>query len=217
MFPAKTAAYEYFAHSTSRRFAQADSLCVMCRRECETPPVKFLWRANVHTRKTVLWSFLLSITVLVTHHLYSSCVVVEFSTFHRLCVHCQRRHRWRSIQVAVLHKLLFTAMIVLLFLTVPLVVFLVAIPFIAPELVWRVSGVVLVGVAALATVIWGFEICRKLRFPVRFAGLDGFRFIWQGCAKQPDQLVHPIRLFPIRTAGNPSPPANGISNRSTTA
>src|SRR5258708_37628067 len=91
VFPTKIAAYEYFARSMTQRFASADSHCARCGRDCELPPLSFTWRANLHTTKTVLLSFLFSALALFAAHLYSRWVVVQFTTFHRLCSDCQRR------------------------------------------------------------------------------------------------------------------------------
>jgi len=104
---AKTAAYEYFARSMTERFASADLNCAMCGQACEAASIAFTWRANLHTTKTVLVSFLFSALAILAHHLYSRWVVVEFTrTFHRLCPDCRRRHRARTVAVSVFHKVL---------------------------------------------------------------------------------------------------------------
>src|SRR2546429_10033037 len=100
IFPTKVAAYEYFARSMTQRFASAETCCAACGKLCEATPFAFTWRANLHTTKTVLLSFLFTALALFAHHLYSRWVVVEFTTFHRLCALCRRRHRNRSIAVA---------------------------------------------------------------------------------------------------------------------
>ena len=132
-FPTKVEAYEYFARSMTQRFASPDFHCAMCGRACEELPVSFRWRANLHTTKTVMLSFLITTVAIFAHHLYSRWVVVEFTTFHRLCPQCQHRQRIRSIVVSLLHKALFAVLVLLLCLTVPSVVFLAAMPFVAPE------------------------------------------------------------------------------------
>jgi hypothetical protein len=173
IFPTKIAAYEYFARSMALRFASPDNHCAMCGRNTDAPPIRFTWRANVHTTKTVLLSFLFTAIALFAAHLYSRWVVVEFATFHRLCPDCQRRHRFRSIVIGITHKVLFALLMLLLFLTVPLLIFCVAMPFIAPEGAWLFLGLSIVGVSLLLLVLGAFEACRKSLIPTRFAKLDG--------------------------------------------
>jgi hypothetical protein len=165
VFPTKIAAYEYYARYMTQRFASPDKCCVVCSRSCEDPPVKFSWRANIHTTKTVLLSFLFTALALFAAHLYSRWVVIEFATYHRLCPDCRRRHRLRSILIGIARKVLFTLLMLLLFLTVPLVVFLIAMPFIAPEITWPVLAIAVLGIGLLALNISGFEICRRSQIP----------------------------------------------------
>jgi hypothetical protein len=176
LFPDKIAAYKYFANSMTRRFASPDSHCAMCGRQCETPPVRFTWRANVHTTKTILLSFLLTTLALLAAHLYSRWVVIEFTTFHRLCPDCQHRHRVRSVVVGVIHKGLFAILMLSLFVTVPLVVFLLVIPFIAPEGIWPMLAGSVVGVGLLAHLVWGFETCRRSLIPHSLRQIGRFPF-----------------------------------------
>jgi len=183
MFPTKTAAYEYFARSMSRRFELPDSHCAMCGRDSEVQPVSFTWRANVHTTKTVLLSFLFAAIALLAAHLYSRWVVVEFTTFHRLCPDCHRRHRSRSIVVGAMHKVLFAMLMLLLFLTVPLVIFLLVMPFIAPEGTRLVLAGSVVGVGLLALVVWGFETCRRSLIPHSLRQIGRFPFFLYGLRK----------------------------------
>jgi hypothetical protein len=176
IFPTKIAAYEYFARSMTRRFALPDSYCAMCGRMGETSPVMFIWRANVHTTKTVLLSFLFTALALFAAQLYSRWEVVQFITFHRLCPQCQHQHRTRNTVASVLHKALFAMLMLLLFLTVPLVIFLFAMPFIAPEGTWLMLTGSLVGVGLIALVVWGFEICRKSVIPHSLRQIGRFPF-----------------------------------------
>jgi ABC-type multidrug transport system permease subunit len=177
LFPTKIAAYEYFARSMTRRFASPDSHCAMCGRDSDAPPVRFTWRANVHTTKTVLLSFLFTAIALFAAHLYSRWVVVEFATFHRLCPDCQRRHRFRSIVIGITHKVLFALLMLLLFLTVPLIIFFVAMPFIAPEGTWRFLALSVIGVGLLALVMWAFEACRRSLIPHSLRQIGRFPFV----------------------------------------
>jgi hypothetical protein len=176
IFPTKIAAYEYFARSMTRRFALPDSHCVMCGRDSDAPPVRFTWRANVHTTKTVLLSFLFTALALFAAHLYSRWVVIEFATFHRLCPDCQRRHRSRSIVIGITHKVLFALLVLLLFLTVPLIIFFVAMPFIAPEGTWPFLALSVVGIGLLALVMWAFEACRRSLIPHSLRQIGRFPF-----------------------------------------
>jgi hypothetical protein len=175
-FPTKVSAYEYFAQSMTRRFASPDSHCVMCGQACEESPIGFTWRANLHTTKTVVLSFLITAVAVFAHHLYSRWVVVEFTTFHRLCPQCQRRHRTRGIVVSVWHKVLFAILVLLLCLTVPVVIFLAAMPFIAPEGIPVTLGLAVIGVGLLALVLLGFEACRKALIPHSLRQIGRFPF-----------------------------------------
>jgi|SRR5947209_622387 len=176
LFPNKVAAYEYFARSMTQRFASAATCCAACGKPCEAPPLAFTWRANLHTTKTVLVSFLFTALSLFAHHLYSRWVVVEFTTFHRLCALCRRRHRIRSKAVAVLHKVLFAILILLLFLTVPLVMFLFVSIFAAPEGTWRILSGSVIGLALLGFVAWAFESCRRSLIPHSLRQIGQFPF-----------------------------------------
>jgi hypothetical protein len=183
IFPTKIAAYEYFARSMTRRFALPDSHCVMCGRNSDEPPVRFTWRANVHTTKTVFLSFLFTAIALFAAQFYSRWVVIEFATFHRLCPDCQRRHRSRSIVIGVTHKVLFALLMLLLFLTVPMITFLVAMPFIAPEGTWFMLAGSVAGVSLLALVLWAFETCRKLLIPQSLRQIGRFPFFLYDLSK----------------------------------
>jgi hypothetical protein len=176
IFPTKIAAYQYFANAMARRFASPTSCCAMCNRDCDASPVRIRWRANVHTTKTVFFSFLFTAVALFAAHLYSRWVVVEFTTFHRLCLQCQRGHHSRRLAVNILHKALFATLISLLFLTVPLVIFLFAMPFIAPEGTWLMLTGSLVGVGLIALVMWGFEACRSSVIPPPLRQIGRFPF-----------------------------------------
>jgi len=180
LFPTKIAAYEYFARSMTFRFASPDSHCAMCGRQCDTVPIAFTWRANLHTTKTVLVSFLFTAIAIFAHHLYSRWIVVDFTTVHRLCPDCRRRHRARGVAVAVLHKLLFTALILLVFLTVPSIIFLFVAIFAAPEGRWLMLGISVVGVALLGLVMWSFEMCRRFLIPESLHQIGRFPFFLYG-------------------------------------
>ena len=183
LFPTKSAAYEYFARSMTQRFASPDSHCAMCGRDCEAPPVGFTWRANVHTTKTVFLSFLFTSLALAAGHLYSRWVVIEFTTFHRLCPQCQRGHRSRSAVVEFLRYLLFIALMLLLFLTVPLIVFAFAVPFIGLDGAWWLLAGAVVGVGLLTLVVRGFEVCRRLLIPHSLRQIGRFPFMLHAVRK----------------------------------
>jgi hypothetical protein len=176
LFPNKAVAYEYFGRSMTHQFALRDSNCAICGRDRDTSTYCFTWRANIHTTKTVFLSFLFTALALFAAHLYSRWVVVEFSTSHRLCQQCQRHHRSRGVIVGIFHKLLFAILMLLLFLTVPLVVFLFAAPFIAPEGIWRMLAGALVGIGLLALVVFGFERCRRSMIPKPLRQIGRFPF-----------------------------------------
>jgi hypothetical protein len=180
LFPTKIAAYEYFARNMTQRFASPDRSCASCGRQCEGQPLAFTWRANLHTTQTVLLSFLFTALAIFAHHLYSRWVVVEFTTFHRLCQSCRRRHRTRSIAVAVLHKVLFAVLMLLLFVTVPLVIFLFVAIVAAPEGTWMMLTGSVLGLALLGAVAWGFEACRRSLIPDSLRQIGQFPFFLHG-------------------------------------
>ena len=124
----------------------------------------------------VILSFLITAMALFAHHIYSRCIVIEFATHHRLCGRCQRRHRTCCILVSILHKILFAALVLLLCLTVPAVVFGVAMPFIAREEAWLFPSISIIGVGLIAPVVWGFEACRKLIIPPSLRKIGRFPF-----------------------------------------
>jgi uncharacterized membrane protein YeiB len=176
IFPTKIATYEYFARSMTQRFASPDSHCVMCGRDSDAPPIRFTWRANVHTTKTVLLSFLFTVIALFAAHLYSRWVVIEFTTFHRLCPQCQRRHRLRRIIVGILRNVLFAMLILVLLLTVPMVIFTFAAPFIEPRGTLLMLAGAAVGIGLLAFVISCFEKCRTSLIPHSLRQIGRFPF-----------------------------------------
>ena len=176
LFQTKIAAYEHFARSMTQRFALPDSHCIMCGRESDVPPVRFTWRANIHTTKTVVLSFLFTALALFAAHLYSRWVVIEFATFHRLCPQCQRRHRFRRIVVGILRNVLFAVLILALLLSVPAIIFTFAAPFIEPRGAWVMLAGAIVGVGLLALVISGFEKCRTSLIPRSVRQIGRFPF-----------------------------------------
>jgi hypothetical protein len=180
MFPTRIAAYEYFARSMTQRFASADRCCAGCGDPCEASPLAFTWRANLHTTKTVLLSFLLTALTIFAHHLYSHWVVIEFTTFHRLCSSCRRRHRTRSMALTIIHKVLFAVSILLLCLTVPLVIFLFVAIFAAPEGTWMILSGSVLGLALLGLVAWAFETCRRSAIPHSLSQIGQFPFFLYG-------------------------------------
>ena len=180
LFPTKISAYEYFAGSMARRFASADSHCAACGRQCDTAPIAFTWRANLHTVKTVLVSFLITAITIFGTHLYSRWVVVEFTTFHRLCPACRRRHRIRGFAVALLQHLLFAALILLVILTVPSFIFLFLAIFAMPECRWQTFGISLIGVLLLGLVMWGFAMSKRFLIPESLRQIGRFPFFLHG-------------------------------------
>jgi hypothetical protein len=191
LFPDKVSACEYFARSMSARFSSPEPRCVMCHRTCDEAPVRFNWRANLHNVKTILLSFLYTALAIFAHHLYSRWIVVEFTTVHRLCASCQRRHRHRRVFMAILQKFLFVALILLLILTVPLVIFFFVAMFAAPEGIRVMLAGAVTGLGLLVLVAWAFEGCRKRLIPSSLRGIGRFPFF----------------LFGIDTASRP--PAGG--------
>jgi hypothetical protein len=185
LFPIKVEAYQYFANSMTRMYSTPDCHCCDCGRDCQEPPVRFIWRANIHTTKTIILSFLFTALALIAAHLYSRWIVVEFATLHRLCLQCQRRHRTRCILVAVLHKVYFAVLILLLFLTVPAIVFCVAMSFIAPETERLFLPASVIGVALVALIARGFEMCRRLLIPQSLRQVGRFPFFLRGLSKAP--------------------------------
>jgi len=175
-FPNKEAAYQYFAFYMSQRFNASAPYCAMCERPCDLPPKTFIWRANLHTKKTVLLSFIFSAIAVWTGGLYSRWIAVQFATVHCLCMDCQRRHHNRKVLAAVAHKILFAALILLLCLTVPLVVFSLAFIFIMPEGIKMFGLLSLIGAGLLLLVTWGIDGCRRAIIPKSLHQIGRFPF-----------------------------------------
>jgi hypothetical protein len=176
LFSSKRATYEYFAVNRSRRFKAPDTYCAACGQHCDTPPIKFIWRANLHTRKTILLSFVFTMIAVWAYSVYSRWVVVQFVTFHRLCLNCQRQHRNRRIISVVLNKILFSALILFVFLTVPATVFFIASIFVIPEARILFAVGALIGIGLLGLVAWGFEMCRRAIIPQTLRQIGRFPF-----------------------------------------
>lgn len=117
------------------------------------------------------------------------------------CPQCQRRHRTRSAVVNVLHKVLFTTLMLLFFLTVPLIVFLFAMPFITPEGTWLMLTGSLVGVGLLALVVWSFETCRRSVIPYSLRQIGRFPFFFLLYALTPNLNRRDQRAFMLQCAG----------------
>ncbi len=176
LFPNKEAAYQYYGFNMFHRFNSPAPYCAMCGRSCDQPPITFIWRANLHTKKTVLLSFIFSAIAVWMGGLYSRWIIVQFATTHCLCLDCQRRHRNRKALAAVTHKLLFALLILLVCLTVPLVVFLLAFVFIMPEGVKMFGLLSLTGIGLLALVTWGIDGCRRAIIPQSLHRIGRFPF-----------------------------------------
>jgi hypothetical protein len=183
LFPSRILACEYFARSMSLRFNSPESCCVLCRQNCDLPPVAFIWRANLHNAKTILLSFLLTAVGIFASFVYSRWVVVEFTTFHRLCTSCQLRLRFRSTYIGVLQKALFAVLMLLLFLTVPVVIFFFVAIFGAPEGMRKTLAGGIIGMGFLVLVGWGFEACRKAMIPPSLRLIGRFPFFLRGIRK----------------------------------
>jgi hypothetical protein len=176
LFPTKLAAYEYFGRSMAQRFGSPTDFCVVCGRSCDAPPMKFVWRTNLHTAKTIFVSFIFSAVALFTQHLYSRWLVVKFATIHRLCLECQHRHRVRTIVIAVANKILFAALILLLVLTVPMAVFFIAAPFVVREALVPLAIGLFIGLGLLVLIAKGFEACRRAIIPQSLRQIGRFPF-----------------------------------------
>ena len=183
LFPSRILACEYFARSVSRRFISPESCCVVCRQYCDVPPVAFTWRANLHNAKTILLSFLVTAVGIFASFLYSRWVVIEFTTFHRLCTSCQLRHRFRIAYIGVLQKALFAVLMLLLFLTVPSVIFFFVAIFVAPEVIRKMLTAAIIGMDFLGLVGWGFDACRKSMIPPSLRLIGRFPFFLHGIRK----------------------------------
>jgi hypothetical protein len=182
LFPDRIAAYHYYARTMALRHGEADCLCGMCRRHCDTAPMRFTWRANLHTAKTVLISFLLSAFTLLFHHLHTRCVVVRFTTVHRLCRDCRSRLRRRRIAVVLFHNLLFAALILAL-IVVMLLLFAVVASFWTREIRVVILAAFLGSLLVLGLVVWGFELNRRWLIPYYIRAIGRFPFFLEGVSE----------------------------------
>jgi hypothetical protein len=87
--------------------------------------------------------------------------------------------------VSLLHKLLFGILILSLFLTVPLVIFLFVAIFAAPEGKRLMLTGVVVGALLIGLVVWGFEICRRSLIPGSLRQIGRFPFFLYGLRDTP--------------------------------
>jgi hypothetical protein len=82
--------------------------------------------------------------------------------------------------VAFIQKVLFAVLMFLLFLTVPLVIFLFVAIFAAPEGTWMMLSGAVLGLALLGLVAWAFETCRRSPIPHSFRQIGQFPFFLYG-------------------------------------
>jgi hypothetical protein len=84
------------------------------------------------------------------------------------------------VAVSVFHKVLFAVLILALFLTVPLVIFLFVAIFVAPEGKRLMLTGAVVGLTFIGMVVWGFEMCRRSLIPGSLRQIGRFPFSLYG-------------------------------------
>lgn len=82
--------------------------------------------------------------------------------------------------ITALHKVLFAVLILLLFLTIPLVLFLLVAIFAAAKGIGVMLTGSILGLALLGLVTWGFEACRRSLIPHSLRQLGQFPFFLYG-------------------------------------
>jgi hypothetical protein len=165
MFSSRAEAYEYFAQHMTQRFASADAHCAHCGQPTEAKPFSFVWRANVHTARTVLLSFVFTTIALLGRTVVSHCIELQFATVHRLCPGCRRRHTLQRALAGLLYYIFFALLIVALLFTVPAVVMLFVAIFNDHGLIWGTLACTLTGLLVLGTLAAGFDWLRRWPIP----------------------------------------------------
>jgi len=84
------------------------------------------------------------------------------------------------VAVGILNKGLFSVLMLSLFLTVPLVIFLFVAIFAAPEGKRLMLTGSVVGATLVVLVVWGFEVCRKSLIPGSLRQIGRFPFFLYG-------------------------------------
>jgi hypothetical protein len=177
LFPIRLNALRFYADFMAHKFEHPSSAgCAICKQPVATHEESYMWQAIVNTRTTALWTFLGMLVALVAHHLVSVFYRVEFTTRHRVCASCARAATGKRRLALVLHYLFFTILIISLFAMVPLTVFLVVMPFVAPETVRMFGRLWLLALFPLSLSIVGFGLCRRLAIPYALRQIGRFPF-----------------------------------------
>jgi hypothetical protein len=177
LFSSRVEACEYYAERATQRFFTAGPQCAHCDHPTDTEPLSFVWRANVHTAKTVAFSFFFTAIALLGHTIIvTKCIPVGFATQHRLCPRCRRNYRLRRFAAGFLHYVFFALLIAALLVTVPAVIMLFVAIFYAHEMLLATLAASVAGVVVLALITAGFELLRRWPIPTPLRRVGQFPF-----------------------------------------
>ena len=129
--------------------------CAVCA-QSNAIPRALRWRAITHDKASGTFAIIAFLLGYVT----TKHVEIRMTTHHRLCPKCARTCRTRITITAVGKNFLFGILLLLLFPVVPLTVFLISAPFIAPD---QVAGFGRLWIPAAAVTGFFYLLLRMMR------------------------------------------------------
>lgn len=185
LFPNRPAAYHGYAEWMATRFGQVSTTaCAACGHASPAREEEYRWEATVNTRRTILWSFLVSMLTVLLRTIYTRVYRVRFVTRHRFCAACTqsaRRRRWLTHAV---RHLCFALLITSLLAIVPLTIFALAMVFAAPDLVPKMILFWLAALLPLSLSVAGVEWCRRFAIPTALRHIGRFPFVLHDVTSQ---------------------------------
>jgi len=168
LFPSRVMAYAYYAQKMAERFLAAKPECADCGQPTNAEPLSFVWRATVHTAKTVGSSFFLTLILLMGGMVQvnqQNFVPVAFSTEHRLCPSCRQRYYLKRAAVGALHYLFFILLFVAFLITAIALVFFFVGLFYAHEMLLGVSSLLTGGLLVSGLLAVGYQKLQRWPIP----------------------------------------------------
>ncbi|MHA3772590.1 hypothetical protein ACXR0O_13725 [Verrucomicrobiota bacterium sgz303538] len=167
-------AYRYYAETVRNQFAPATAVtlseCVSCKCASGHQARQIAWRAIAHDKDTGTTALILLLLGRIT----SRRIEVRFTTAHRYCSACARRLWWSFSLLRFAKSALFALLLIVLFVTVPLVLFTGAVAFSARDLLPRFSLFLAAGVGIVFLLyfcfrfLWTSAVPSHLRFIGRY-------------------------------------------------
>lgn len=179
LFPSRVIAYEYYAEKMAERFLMAKPECADCGQRTDVEPLSFVWRANVHTAKTVVAAFIQTLLSLLGGFVRVNAqdsFPVAFATHHRLCPGCRQRYHLKRATVGALHYLFFVLLFIAFLITALALLFFFVALFYAHELLLGVSGILLGGSLISVLLAIGHERLRRWPVPSTLRRVGQFPF-----------------------------------------